>query len=76
MDWAKTDYGFRLVYLLFPFIPTWLILKKAATTLWEILLTQDDDDPLHVYTEDRSNRIAFLVMLLFIAGCMAFILCT
>jgi len=76
MEWIKTGYGFRWEYLLSPFIPTLLFLKKAPTVLWNFVHNSDDDDLLCVYTEDSSNRVAFLVMLLFLVGCLAYMLCT
>lgn len=66
MEWAKTNYGFRSVYLLFPFIPTWLVAKSFFLLLWHIVSScfeHDDNDLASVYTEDRSNRVAFLILL-------------
>lgn len=76
MDWAKTDYCFRWEFLLFPFIPSWLIAKSLALLLWHITCScfeHDDSDLASVYTEDRSNRIAFLLLLLFLVGLFVYL---
>lgn len=64
-----TDFGFRWFYLLFPFIPTWLIAKSFALLFRQIassFFEKDDSTFASVYSEDRSNRIAFLILVLFL----------
>lgn len=76
MECAKTDYGFRWFYLLYPFIPSWLIVKSLALLLWHIAYSSfehDDSNLASVYTEDRSNRIAFLILLLFLIGLFVYL---
>lgn len=64
------DYGFRWVYLLFPFLPTLLLIKGTVVVIWHLLsallnffLCHDDgEDPTAAYSERRSDRIAFVIM--------------
>lgn len=65
------DYGFRWVYLLFPVLPTLLLVKGIAVVVWQLLSTllhyilchDDEEDPTASFSERQSNCIAFVIMI-------------
>jgi len=75
----STNFGFRWIYLAFPFLPTWYALRLVALLLWRLIgtlrssLFEREDDILSVYGERRGNLAPFTLLVIFVIGFLVFL---